>query len=194
MLTRILTDRNLIGRERREHNPFSILFVLVRPQPRQRCTSRAPNTIQIRDSIQDILIFFRDITNGGLCNFDPVTNLPDENCAFFPSRDGNNDIRSSLMAAPFLKDADHFCEDTETTYHHDAYKPTKHNFMCDRRSTWDVILHSKDFTNVVPSDGPAPETIFNILQPYPNGRFTLVLDKSASMEDFDRMKRVRKAK
>ena len=66
--------------------------------------------------------------------------------------------------------------------------------MCDRRSTWDVILHSKDFNNVVPSDGPAPDTIFNILQPYPNGRFTLVLDRSASMEDFDRMKRVRKAK
>ena len=159
-----------------------------------------PSTIQIRtDSgfnsrYYNLFNFFRDITNGGLCNFDPVTNLPDENCAFFPSRDGNNDIRSSLMAAPFLKDADHFCEDTETTYHHDAYKPTKHNFMCDRRSTWDVILHSKDFTNVVPSDGPAPETIFNILQPYPNGRFTLVLDKSASMEDFDRMKRVRKAK
>ena len=74
------------------------------------------------------------------------------------------------------------------------YKFLIFSFMCDRRSTWDVILHSKDFTNVVPSDGPAPDTIFNILQPYPNGRFTLVLDRSASMEDFDRMKRVRKAK
>ena len=189
-MPRILTDRNLIGREGREHDPFFDPF----------CFGSVPSTIQIRtDSgfnsrYHNLFNFFRDITNGGLCNFDPVTNLPDENCAFFPSRDGNNDIRSSLMAAPFLKDADHFCEDTETTYHHDAYKPTKHNFMCDRRSTWDVILHSKDFTNVVPSDVPAPETIFNILQPYPNGRFTLVLDKSASMEDFDRMKRVRKTK
>ena len=189
-MPRILTDRNLIGREGREHDPFFDPF----------CFGSVPSTIQIRtDSgfnsrYYNLFNFFRDITNGGLCNFDPVTNLPDENCAFFPSRDGNNDIRSSLMAAPFLKDADHFCEDTETTYHHDAYKPTKHNFMCDRRSTWDVILHSKDFTNVVPSGGPAPETIFNILQPYPNGRFTLVLDRSASMEDFDRMKRVRKAK
>lgn len=34
-----------------------------------------------------------------------------------------------------------FCDEGN----HDKYAPTKHNFMCDRRSTLDVILQNKDF-------------------------------------------------
>ena len=86
------------------------------------------------------------------------------------------------MAAPFLTSVNHFCNDTETTYNHDSYKPNRHNFMCNRRSTWDVISHSKDLIGVKPMPNEtAPKTIFNILQPNAVGRYTLVLDRSGSM-------------
>ena len=134
---------------------------------------------------------YRDIANGGTCQFDPETNLPDANCAFFPNSD-NDDIKSSMMAAPFLKSVDHFCEDTETTYHHDIYKPNKHNFMCNQKSTWDIVMESPDFQGVSPALKPAPQTKFKILQPN-TARYTLVLDKSTSMGNdnptrFDRLK------
>ena len=87
-----------------------------------------------------------------------------------------------MMAAPFLKSVDHFCNDTEIVFAHDSYKPNKHNFMCNRRSTWDVISHSKDLNGVKPmTNETAPKTIFNILQPNAVGRYTLVLDRSGSM-------------
>ena len=77
---------------------------------------------------------FRDIETGSTCSLDPQTNLPDENCVFIPIGD-NSAIKSSYMAAPFLESVDHFCKNTEQTYHHDIYKPTKHNstmwiFLC----------------------------------------------------------------
>ena len=98
------------------------------------------------------------------------------------------------MAAPFLKSVDHFCNDTETTFSHDSYKPNKHNFMCNRRSTWDVISHSKDLNGVQPmKNETAPETIFNILQPNEVGRYTLVLDRSGSMQDADRLERLQRS-
>ena len=83
-----------------------------------------------------------------------------------------------MMGAPFLNSVDSFCQDTETTYHHDIYKPTKHNFMCNRRSTWDVIQNSKDFLNVTPmKNETSPDTTFTIFQPNSGGRYTLVLDR-----------------
>ena len=55
--------------------------------------------------------------SGGSCSFDPETNLPDGNCLFFPDGDNSN-IKTSMMAAPFLDSVDYFCEDSETVYHH----------------------------------------------------------------------------
>ena len=120
-----------------------------------------------------------------------MTNLPDENCVFVPSGDNAN-VRSSLMGAPFLASVDKFCEGSEIELHHDRYKPTKHNFMCQFRPTWDVIKGNIDFIGVTPMDvnNPAPETIFKILQPDQGGRFTLVLDRSGSMNDNSRWTRL----
>ena len=66
-----------------------------------------------------------DIVYGGSCNFDPDTNLPDENCIFVPNLESSGAIRSSYMATPFLNSVDHFCRNTEVEFHHDIYKPTK---------------------------------------------------------------------
>ena len=115
---------------------------------------------------------------------DPQTNLPDENCVFIPIGE-NSAIKSSYMAAPFLESVDHFCKNTEVEYHHDIYKPTKHNSMCDYRSTWDVIIENEDFNDVKPMNIsiPPPETEFTIMYPDDGGRFVLVLDRSGSMDD-----------
>ena len=87
------------------------------------------------------------------------------------------------MAAPFLESVDHFCKNTEVEYHHDIYKPTKHNSMCDYRPTWDVIIENEDFIDVNPMTVPPPETEFKIMYPDDGGRFVLVLDRSGSMDD-----------
>ena len=98
------------------------------------------------------------------------------------------------MAAPFLESVDYFCEDSETVYHHDIYKPTKHNFMCNRRSTWDVVKNGKDFSNVEPmTDEHSPKTIFRIVQPQSSARYVLVLDRSGSMKDNNRMARLKQS-
>ena len=99
------------------------------------------------------------------------------------------------MAAPFLESVDHFCKNTEVEYHHDIYKPTKHNSMCDYKSTWDVIMENDDFINVQPMNitNNAPETKFTILYPDDGGRFVLVLDRSGSMKEESRMERLKQS-
>ena len=137
---------------------------------------------------------FRDIETGSTCSLDPQTNLPDENCVFIPIGD-NSAIKSSYMAAPFLESVDHFCKNTEVEYHHDIYKPTKHNSMCDYKSTWDVIMENDDFIDVEPMNitNNPPETQFTILYPDDGGRFVLVLDRSGSMDDESRMDRLKQS-
>ena len=92
---------------------------------------------------------YRDSVTGGTCNFDPQTNLPDADCVFVANGD-NSDIRSSYMTAPFLESVDHFCLNTENEYHHDIYKPNKHNMMCDYTSVWEIIRNNPDFEFVTP--------------------------------------------
>lgn len=49
--------------------------------------------------------------------------------------------RTSIMFDVSSPSVSMFCDEGN----HDRYAPTKHNFMCDRRSTLDVILQHKDF-------------------------------------------------
>ena len=99
------------------------------------------------------------------------------------------------MAAPFLNSVDHFCNDTETVFHHDKYKPTKHNAKCNYQSTWQVIMQNIDFNGVQPinTEIPPPETKFTILYPESEGRFVLVLDRSGSMDEKQRMTRLKQS-
>ena len=98
------------------------------------------------------------------------------------------------MAVPFLSSVDHFCKNTQS-YHHDISKPTKHNAMCDYRPVWDVIKENVDFVNVEAMDttNPPPETTFQVLYPDEVGKIVLVLDRSGSMEDNDRMDRLKQS-
>ena len=66
-------------------------------------------------------------------------------------------------------------------FSHLTFRPNKHNVMCNRRSTWNVIQSNPDFENVKPMQGPPPETIFNIYRQQ-DERFVFVLDVSKSMD------------
>ena len=79
-------------------------------------------------------IVCRNFETGGKCSEDAKTNLPDTKCGFFPTVDGNFAIKSSIMAAPFLEWVEDFSE-----YSDASSKQTRQNFMCNQRSTWDVI-------------------------------------------------------
>ena len=89
------------------------------------------------------------------------------------------------MAAPFLSSVDHF----ENTNSYDISKPTKHNAMCDYRPDWDIIIDNADFVNVEAMDttNPPPETTFQVLYPDEVGKIVLVLDRSGSMQDNERL-------
>ena len=131
---------------------------------------------------------------GGSCQFDSTTNLPNENCHFFPDGDNSN-IKSSLMAAPFLSTLKHFCKDTETVLHHDIYKPNKQNFMCGQKSTWEIIRENEDFQmEEFKPRNVSTNTTFTVVQPE-LARFTLVLDRSTSMQNKgrDRFKRLKQS-
>ena len=86
------------------------------------------------------------------------------------------------MAAPFLQSVDHFCKNTYE-YQHDINKPTKHNSLCNYKSTWDVIKENIDFENVEQMNTTLqpPETNFEIMYPYENGKFVLAIDTSSNM-------------
>lgn len=75
----------------------------------------------------------------------------------------------------------HFCKDSE----HNAAAPNKHNSMCQRRSTWSVIMESDDFKNGngVPEDLHELATDFKIVKPT-GTRFVVVMDISGSMKEF----------
>ena len=75
-----------------------------------------------------------------------------------------------------------FCDGTETGFPHKSYRPNKHNVMCNRESTWDVIKNSPDFENARPMPGTPPETTFNVYRQQ-DERFVFVLDVSGSMNE-----------
>ena len=81
---------------------------------------------------------------------------------------------------------DHFCEaGDQTDLTHDETLPTKHNALCGRRSTWEVISTNDDFPEAfIPgTSDQVPDTEFQVLRPTAATRFVLALDKSGSMTE-----------
>ena len=104
-----------------------------------------------------------DMRPGRECEYDTATGLPDHNCYFFAT--GPEDLDSSVMALPYLKGNDHFCENGEEHIHHPDL-PNKHNAMCGGRSVFDVVLQHPDFTDYKPqADQNNTNPTFTYLQP-----------------------------
>ena len=136
-----------------------------------------------------------DVRPGRECEYDTATGLPDHNCYFFAT--GPEDLDSSVMALPYLKGNDHFCENGEEHIHHPDL-PNKHNAMCGGRSVFDVVRQHPDFTDYSPQpDQNNTNPTFTYLQPRPTQKYVMVLDASMSMGENqyhpDRRNRLKKA-
>ena len=120
-----------------------------------------------------------DVVTGGACNIDENTGLPDINC--IPVIGTNNAIKSSIMALPFLRENDQFCDDTEVLMHNSDI-PNKHNDMCNQQSTFQVIKKHEDFEGYMPNNTIMDRnTTFTLLRAKASSSFVLVLDASNSM-------------
>ncbi|KAG0434283.1 hypothetical protein HPB47_019214 [Ixodes persulcatus] len=87
-----------------------------------------------------------------------------------------------------------FCDDSNRK--HNIFAPSKHNHICQRRSTWDVISNNADFQNL---GDPVPETQvqvkFQEVQQRNDslGKVVMALDISSSMRDYNRLVRLKSA-
>ena len=126
---------------------------------------------------------------GGSCKYDEKTGLPDLNC--FPVLGDGNRVKSSIMAIPYLKGNDQFCDDSEILLHQ-ADIPTKHNDMCQGQSTFEVIKNHPDFKGYLNNNTEESRTpSFEILRSKTSSSFVMVLDVSGSMEENSRLVRLK---
>ncbi|KAJ6656263.1 hypothetical protein lerEdw1_003919 [Lerista edwardsae] len=124
----------------------------------------------------------------GSCVIDQMTGLLKEGCTFIHDKDQN--ASSSIMYMQSLSSVFEFCN----AGNHNAEPPNLQNRMCSYKSTWDVIMSSDDFrlnTLMASSSFPGPPT-FSLLQAT-DRVICLVLDVSSSMNEENRLSRMRQA-
>nr|XP_045614382.1 calcium-activated chloride channel regulator 4A-like [Procambarus clarkii] len=109
-----------------------------------------------------------------------VQNGKEEDCNFTPdlASDSNVNIESSLLAAPFLGTVVKFCDSSD----HDKTVPTKHNVLCDKRSTQEVINQHEDMQQA-PGNTVASTTFSVVRASVPGDTIVFVLDYSVTMTD-----------
>ncbi|XP_037355195.1 calcium-activated chloride channel regulator 4-like [Talpa occidentalis] len=120
------------------------------------------------------------------CKIDSTTNLYEKGCQFFPDQDQIE--TASIMFMQAIDSVTAFC----TKKKHNREAPTLQNKMCNARSTWEVISASEDFQNTTPIVAPPPSPFFSLLR-ISERVVCLVLDKSGSMGNYDRLNRMNQA-
>jgi hypothetical protein len=79
------------------------------------------------------------------CIFTPATEHGSgKNAGNSKGSQENDRITSSIMSFPQLKNVRLFCDQST----HNAKAPTKHNFLCEGKSTSEVIYAHPDFKNL----------------------------------------------
>ncbi|XP_075525478.1 calcium-activated chloride channel regulator 1-like isoform X4 [Dermacentor variabilis] len=105
-----------------------------------------------------------------------------------------NPVTSSIMFMPYIKGVTDFCDSANNT--HNAFAPTKHNHLCDRKSTWEVISANEDFKDLTPGDlQKVAEVKFTEVQKREGtlGRVIFALDISGSMAMHNRIENLNAA-
>ncbi|CAN8001633.1 unnamed protein product, partial [Ixodes hexagonus] len=98
-------------------------------------------------------------------------------------QDTRNPVESSVMFMPYIPGMSKFCDDSGRLKHN-IFAPSKHNHMCQWRSTWDVISENADFQNL---GNPVPQSrvqvAFREVQQRSEilGKVVMALDVSTSM-------------
>ncbi|ERE88791.1 calcium-activated chloride channel regulator 1 [Cricetulus griseus] len=124
--------------------------------------------------------------NEGACRKDKLTGLYQENCVFLPDKQQSE--KASIMYDQTIGSVVEFC----TEKNHNKEAPNAQNKRCNLRSTWEVIQDSKDFQQSTPMTTQPPTPIFSLLQ-MGQRILSLVLDKSGSMSNDNRLNRMNQA-
>ncbi|XP_077546571.1 calcium-activated chloride channel regulator 1-like isoform X2 [Haemaphysalis longicornis] len=107
--------------------------------------------------------------------------------ARFSLRTGNA-TTSSIMFMPYLKGVSEFCDNADKK--HNAFAPNKHNHLCNRKSTWEVIRSNEDFIGLSAAY-PSENVRVNFKEVQKRngilGRIIFVLDVSGSMDTDNRI-------
>uniref|UniRef100_H0XAM7 Chloride channel accessory 4 n=1 Tax=Otolemur garnettii TaxID=30611 RepID=H0XAM7_OTOGA len=120
------------------------------------------------------------------CRIDSTTKLYEKDCQFFPDKVQTE--KASIMFMQSIDSVSEFCN--EETHNREA--PSLQNLKCNYRSTWEVISNSQDFKNTTPMVAAPPPPAFSLLRI--SQRFMcLVLDKSGSMSNYNRLNRMNQA-
>ncbi|XP_046561281.1 calcium-activated chloride channel regulator family member 3-like [Haliotis rubra] len=142
----------------------------------------------------DITGYFSNKVEGSRCEPVDSEELVNKDCSFLPDVN-NNTATVSVMYAQFLKEVVHFCESDPDSGRmdliHNPNAPNRHNKMCSKRGTWDVIKEHTDIKGSNPADirNRAPQ--FNVVYRQREAvgntticgrRIVLLLDLSGSME------------
>ncbi|XP_057649825.1 calcium-activated chloride channel regulator 1-like [Chionomys nivalis] len=124
--------------------------------------------------------------NKGSCRIDKLTGLYGKDCVFLP--DKQQIEKASIMYSQTIDSVVEFC----TEKNHNKEAPNAQNQRCNLRSTWEVIQGSEDFQQTTPMTTQPPTPTFSLLQ-IAQRILCLVLDKSGSMIDDDRLNRLNQA-
>ncbi|XP_049275849.1 calcium-activated chloride channel regulator 1 [Rhipicephalus sanguineus] len=109
-------------------------------------------------------------------------------CKAHFEQSAENPVTSSIMFMPYLKGVTEFCDSANKT--HNVFAPSKHNHLCNRKSTWEVISTNEDFQGLHPENpGEAFDVKFTEVQKREGdlGRVIFALDVSSSMTSSDRI-------
>nr|XP_048309633.1 calcium-activated chloride channel regulator 1-like [Myodes glareolus] len=122
----------------------------------------------------------------GTCRIDKLTGLYGKDCVFLP--DKQQIEKASIMYSQTIDSVVEFC----TEKNHNKEAPNAQNQRCNLRSTWEVIQGSEDFRQSTPMTTQPPTPTFSLLQ-IGQRILCLVLDKSGSMTNDDRLNRLNQA-
>ncbi|XP_047641362.1 calcium-activated chloride channel regulator 4-like [Phacochoerus africanus] len=120
------------------------------------------------------------------CRIDSTTKLFEKDCQFFPNK--HQTEKTSIMFMQGIDSITGFCNEKN----HNREAPSLQNKKCDSRSTWEVISNSEDFKGTVPIAAPPPPPVFSLLK-ISERIVCLVLDKSESMGNHNRLNRMNQA-
>ncbi|XP_055979507.1 calcium-activated chloride channel regulator 4-like [Sorex fumeus] len=120
------------------------------------------------------------------CKINSATGLYEKDCQFFPNEEQT--AKTSIMFMQAINSVIEFCNEKD----HNKEAPNLQNKKCNRRSTWEVISSSEDINNTMPMVAPPPLPVFSLLR-VGERIVCLVLDKSGSMGDYNRLTRMNQA-
>uniref|UniRef100_A0ACB8F3J0 Uncharacterized protein n=1 Tax=Sphaerodactylus townsendi TaxID=933632 RepID=A0ACB8F3J0_9SAUR len=120
------------------------------------------------------------------CKYDHRTQLYEAGCQFVPDR--KQSTPASIMYMQSLSSVTEFCNNNS----HNIDATNMHNKLCNYRSTWEVIMTSKDFADSSQLSFLPPDPTFILLQTQ-DRVVCLVLDVSGSMTSNNRINRLKQA-